>query len=78
MNNIFHMTKIVEYIIEGVAAGPRHGDPVQGDPAREYGRGTTREVARLSPLEPVRQPAPHQRVGARTGPLSRKLHSQLR
>ena len=70
--------KCLLLLLQGVAAGPRHGDPVQGDPAREYGRGTTREVARLSPLEPVRQPAPYQRVGARTGPLSRKLHTQLR
>jgi len=61
-----------------VAAGSRHGDTVQGDPAGEHGRRTVGEVAGVHAPQPVREPLPHQRVRPRVGPVLSQLHKQSR
>lgn len=57
-----------------MAAGPRHGDTVQGDPARKYGWGTVGKVTGVHTSQPLREPLPHQRVRPRVGPVLSQLH----
>jgi len=40
--------------VTGMATGPRHGDTVQGDPARKHGWRTVRKVTGVHTSKPVR------------------------
>jgi len=48
--------------VTGMAAGPRHGDTVQGDPTRKHRWRTVGKVTGVHTSQPVREPLPHQRV----------------
>lgn len=52
---------------QGVATRPSHGDPVQGNPAREHGRGTVGEEPRMYKARVVRESLSYKRVSARVG-----------
>lgn len=60
--------------VPGMAAGPRHGDTIQGDPARKYRRRTFGEVTGMYTPKSVRESLPHQRVRPRARPVLSQLY----
>lgn len=57
-----------------MAAGPRHGDIVQGDPTGEHRRRTVRKVTGMYTSQSVREPLSHKCVRPRVRPVLSQLY----
>ncbi|XP_071656694.1 nuclear factor 1 X-type isoform X3 [Patagioenas fasciata] len=63
---------------QGVAAGPGHGDPVQGGPAGEHGRRAPGQGAALRQPRALRAAAPHRRGRQGARPLPGLFRARAR